>query len=148
LANFLSAFGPNFVGLTGSKEDIASAAAGLRVYFRKQPLEGGGYTVDHSTLVYLIDVLGNVVDSLAGRIVCAQAEKTAVWRRTIKPKSKSRPEDQLDRTLIGRSRCASSLIRIFFNDGPCTASPNRAGQATGRRREPGDPYPLRMVIDT
>jgi protein SCO1/2 len=65
LSAFLSSFGPNFIGLTGSTEDIASAAAALRVYYRKLPLEGGGYTIDHTALVYLIDSRGNVVDSLS-----------------------------------------------------------------------------------
>ncbi|MFY9834165.1 MAG: SCO family protein [Methylocystis sp.] len=65
LANFLSSFGPEIVGLTGTGEEIAGAVKSFRVYYRKALTEHGDYTIDHSTLVYLVDRKGRVVDFLS-----------------------------------------------------------------------------------
>jgi protein SCO1/2 len=51
---YLAAFGPRFVGLTGSIADVTAAARAYRVYFAKRPQEGGEYTMDHSGIVYLM----------------------------------------------------------------------------------------------
>lgn len=65
LSDFAGSFGPRVVGLTGSTDDIARAAQAFRVFHRKVPLEGGGYTIDHTTLVYLVDRRGRLVDTLS-----------------------------------------------------------------------------------
>ena len=65
LTNFLSSFGPEIVGLTGTGEEIAGAVKSFRVYYRKVLTEHGDYTIDHSTLVYLVDRKGRVVDFLS-----------------------------------------------------------------------------------
>ncbi|KAF2992799.1 hypothetical protein MJC1_00379 [Methylocystis sp. MJC1] len=65
LSDFVGSFGQRVVGLTGSVDDIARAARAFRVYQRKVPLEGGGYTIDHTTLVYLVDRRGRLVDTLS-----------------------------------------------------------------------------------
>lgn len=65
LTEFLASFDPRFVGLTGTIEEIARAAAAFRVYHRKVPLEGGGYTIDHTTLVYLVDRRGQLADTIS-----------------------------------------------------------------------------------
>lgn len=54
LKNYLSAFGPQFVGLTGSAGAIKKVAGEYRVYYAKRPLKGGGYSMDHSSELYLI----------------------------------------------------------------------------------------------
>lgn len=54
LKDYLKAFGPEFVGLTGSLADIKTVAKEYRVYFAKHPLPGGGYAVDHSSVIYLV----------------------------------------------------------------------------------------------
>jgi protein SCO1 len=61
LKKYLTAFGPEFVGLTGSLPEITAVAHEYRVYFAKHPLEGGGYAVDHSSVVYLLDPRGRFV---------------------------------------------------------------------------------------
>jgi protein SCO1 len=63
MADYVKSFGPNFVGLTGSPEQIAAAAKAYRVAYSKienkdQP---GDYSVDHSALVYLMDPEGRYV---------------------------------------------------------------------------------------
>lgn len=58
---YLSSFHPVLRGLTGSPEDIAGIVKAYRVYFRKVPLKDGGYTMDHTALVYLLDREGRFV---------------------------------------------------------------------------------------
>ncbi|CAN2534111.1 hypothetical+protein [Methylocapsa aurea] len=55
LAEFVSSFGRRITALRGAPEEIDRAAQAFRVYRRKVPLEGGDYTIDHTTLVYLVD---------------------------------------------------------------------------------------------
>ena len=54
LKTYLSSFGPRFVGLTGTSEEIASVAKEFRVFYRNHDGEGANYTVDHSGVVYLM----------------------------------------------------------------------------------------------
>lgn len=65
LSDFVGSFGGRVTGLTGSTDELARAAQAFRVYQRKVPLEGGGYTIDHTTLVYLVDRRGRLVDTLS-----------------------------------------------------------------------------------
>jgi len=69
LKSYLSAFDarpagsrPNFVGLTGSEEEIAEAAKSYRVYYQAHldGLNGNGadYSIDHSGEVYLMNPEG------------------------------------------------------------------------------------------
>ena len=54
LRSYLASFEPNVVGLTGTPDEIAKVAKEFRVYYRKVPLDGGDYTMDHSAFVYLM----------------------------------------------------------------------------------------------
>ena len=55
LKQYLSAFDPRIQGLTGSDAAVATAAKEYSVFYQKAPLPGGGYSMDHSTAVYLVD---------------------------------------------------------------------------------------------
>ena len=63
VSNYVQNFGPNFVGLTGSPEAIAKAAKAYRVSYQKFQDEsmGDNYSIDHSTLVYLMGPNGQYV---------------------------------------------------------------------------------------
>ena len=61
LKEYLSSFHPRIVGLTGSPQEIAEVEKTYRVYAKKIPLDGGGYTMDHSAIVYLMDKDGRFV---------------------------------------------------------------------------------------
>jgi protein SCO1/2 len=61
LKEYLSSFDPRLSGLTGSLEDIAGVAKSYRAIYRKVPLEQGGYTMDHTAIVYLMDKQGRFV---------------------------------------------------------------------------------------
>jgi len=55
LRDYLSGFGPNFIGLTGEPVAIRKAARMFKVFFQKIPLADGDYTMDHSAVVYILD---------------------------------------------------------------------------------------------
>jgi len=55
LAAYVKAFDPTFVGATGTKAAIDELAQRMGVLVAKRPLEGGSYSVDHTTSVFLID---------------------------------------------------------------------------------------------
>jgi protein SCO1/2 len=59
LKTYLSSasFPKRIVGLTGGKADVAAAARAYHVYYKKSG-EGSDYTVDHSTIIYLMDPKG------------------------------------------------------------------------------------------
>jgi len=62
LKGYVSNFGPSFIGLTGTTEQVAAAARTYRVYFQKVPgKDGGPYLMDHSSIVYLLDRNGRFV---------------------------------------------------------------------------------------
>jgi len=61
LKEYLSSFDPHVRGLSGDLADIAAVAKAYRVYYRKVPLDGGDYTMDHTAIVYLMDKEGRFV---------------------------------------------------------------------------------------
>jgi protein SCO1 len=61
LKDYLSAFSPRLVGLTGDLAAVTAVAKEYHVYFKKVPLEGGDYTMDHTALVYLMSKEGRFV---------------------------------------------------------------------------------------
>lgn len=58
LASYVKFFNPAFVGLTGSQEAIDGFTRGIGVPVAITPLQGGGYTVDHSAAIFLVDPSG------------------------------------------------------------------------------------------
>lgn len=65
LRDYLSAFDPRIRGLTGTPEEIASAARAYAVFYRKVPLEGGDYTMDHTASMFLMDAEGRFVGTIS-----------------------------------------------------------------------------------
>jgi protein SCO1/2 len=60
MKDYLSSFDPHMLGLTGDPAEIAAVAKAYRVYYKKVPLEQD-YTMDHTTIVYLMDKEGRFV---------------------------------------------------------------------------------------
>ena len=60
VGEYVAAFSPRLLGLTGSPDAIAAAAKAYRVYYAPHSSgeHSGGYTVDHSSIVYMIDAHG------------------------------------------------------------------------------------------
>jgi protein SCO1 len=61
MKDYLSSFDPHLSGLTGNAAEIAAVAKVYRVYFKKVLLDQGGYTMDHTAIVYLMDRDGRFV---------------------------------------------------------------------------------------
>ena len=70
LRDYLSGFGPNFVGLTGEPVNIRKVANTFKVFFQKKPLPGGDYTMDHSAVMYILDPQARV------RLMCLANRRT------------------------------------------------------------------------
>ena len=62
LAPYVSYFDPDFLGVTGSDENLATLARQLGIlYLRAEPDANGDYLVDHTAAVFLIDPRGHLV---------------------------------------------------------------------------------------
>ena len=57
---YAAAFGPRIKGLTGTPDQVASVAREYRVYYapHKTGPDPGDYTMDHSSILYLMDPAG------------------------------------------------------------------------------------------
>lgn len=55
LADYVAAFGPDFIGLGGSLDQVAAVKKAFHVYAAKHPTKDGGYDMDHSSIIYLMD---------------------------------------------------------------------------------------------
>ena len=65
VGEFAAAFSPDLIGLTGTPEQIAAAANAFKVYYAKgDAVEGGGYLVNHSNIVYLFGPQGEPLATL------------------------------------------------------------------------------------
>jgi protein SCO1/2 len=61
LREYVTYFHPDFVGLTGTQNEIARVAKKYLTEFRKEPPSpGGSYQVNHSAFFYLLDRQGRV----------------------------------------------------------------------------------------
>jgi len=64
IGDYVAAFSPALVGLTGTPEQVALAAKAYKVFFRKVPDKDNNpqaYTMDHSGVLYLMNPEGRFV---------------------------------------------------------------------------------------
>ncbi len=61
MKDYLASFDPHLRGLTGDAEALAAVAKEYRAYYKKVPLDGGDYTMDHTAIVYLMGKDGHFV---------------------------------------------------------------------------------------
>jgi protein SCO1/2 len=61
LKNYLAAFGPDFVGLTGPMPSIELVTKEYHVYFKAHKPADGMYAVDHSNVIYLMGPNGKFI---------------------------------------------------------------------------------------
>ena len=62
LKTYVRWFGKDFVGLTGTPEEIAQIGDEYHVYYKKVPAPNGGYMMDHSTMLFLLGADGAYLD--------------------------------------------------------------------------------------
>ena len=58
---YLSSFDQHIRGYTGTPAEIAEIAEEYHVYYKKFPTGDGGYTMDHSAVIYLMGPDGKFV---------------------------------------------------------------------------------------
>jgi protein SCO1 len=63
LKAYVTAFDAPILALTGTPDEIAQAAKGYRVYYAKHPEAGGDYSMDHSSVIYVMDPQGRFTAS-------------------------------------------------------------------------------------
>jgi len=63
MADYVSSFDSRIVGLSGTPDEIAKVEKAYRVYARKAPTKDGDYSMDHSSIVYLMDAKGGFVEA-------------------------------------------------------------------------------------
>jgi protein SCO1 len=61
LGKYISSFGGDLIGLTGSAPEISKATKSFGVAFSRVELPGGGYTMDHSATVFAVDAGARIV---------------------------------------------------------------------------------------
>ena len=66
LKDYVAAFGAPILALTGNDDAIAQAAAEYRVYYAKHPEAGGDYSMDHTSIIYVMDPKGRFTASFTG----------------------------------------------------------------------------------
>lgn len=64
LRQYLDAFDPRIVGLTGSEQQIAAVTKGWSAFYNKIPEGDGTYTIVHSAYVYLMDRNNRLADTM------------------------------------------------------------------------------------
>jgi protein SCO1/2 len=64
LSDFISAFDPRFVALTGAVPAIRKAALAYRVYFARPLAVAQNYPVDHTGFIYLVGTDGRYLEFL------------------------------------------------------------------------------------
>lgn len=59
MGHYVSLFGNQIVGLTGTQAQIDHVTAEYRVYAARHPEANGNYSMDHSSIIYLMDKEGH-----------------------------------------------------------------------------------------
>jgi protein SCO1/2 len=64
MATYAKAFDPRIQGLTGTAAETATAAKEFAVYYKRHDEPGGGYLMDHSSLIYVMGDDGKFIKVL------------------------------------------------------------------------------------
>lgn len=64
MKSYLTSFDPRIIGLRPSPEELTQVAKAYRVFYEKVPTSDGGYTMNHTALVYLMDREGRFFGTL------------------------------------------------------------------------------------
>jgi protein SCO1/2 len=63
LKSYVTSFDAPILALTGTPDQVAQAAKAYRVYYAKHPESGGDYSMDHSSVIYVMDPQGRFTAS-------------------------------------------------------------------------------------
>jgi len=65
LALYLSSFDHRIIGLSGTRENVAAAMTAYHVHAAEVRLEDGGYTMDHTATINMMDSKGKYVGTMS-----------------------------------------------------------------------------------
>ena len=65
MRDYIASFDPRIEALVPSLDQLPKLAADFRVYYAKVPTSGGGYTMDHTASIFLMDAEGRFAGTLA-----------------------------------------------------------------------------------
>jgi protein SCO1/2 len=68
IADYVKAFDPHMLGLSGTDVQTVAAAKAFHVYYQVRQLGGGEYAIDHSSFIYIMNPGGQVVELLTGNL--------------------------------------------------------------------------------
>jgi protein SCO1/2 len=68
VGDYVKAFDPRILGLTGSEAQVATVAQEYHIYYAKQPGSGKDYLIDHSSFLYLMNPQGKFVKVMPGSL--------------------------------------------------------------------------------
>ena len=74
MKDYVGAVSQRIVGITGEQAKVADMAKAYGIYFKKVELDGGGYTMDHTASVLLLDRRGE----FGGTIAYGESADTAI----------------------------------------------------------------------
>jgi len=60
LATYLASFDTRFIGMSGSAQATRQVADLFGIYYAKRTTEAGGYLIDHTASMLVIDAQGNL----------------------------------------------------------------------------------------
>ncbi len=72
LADYVANFAPDLVGLSGSAGAVQKMEREHHVYTKKHPEADGSYSMDHSSIIYLMDRDGRFRSILSGEVTATQ----------------------------------------------------------------------------
>lgn len=81
IAQYVDAFSPALIGLTGSPDQLAPVLREFHVYARKADGPDGNYSVDHSSILYLMGKDGKYATHFSGEV--APGDIVAGLRRQL-----------------------------------------------------------------
>lgn len=65
LKDYLSSFDPRIEALVPNAEELAAMARDFRAFYAKSPTSDGGYTMDHTATVFLMDRQGKLASTIS-----------------------------------------------------------------------------------
>ncbi len=65
MRSYIENFSTRITGVTGDPAEVARLAKAWFVYFKKAPLDDGGYTMDHTASIFLVDGQGHFKGTIA-----------------------------------------------------------------------------------
>jgi len=68
ISEYVKAFSPRLIGLTGTDAQIAATAKQFHVFYQTRQLGNGEYAIDHSSYLYVVDPSGKVAELITGNL--------------------------------------------------------------------------------